>query len=106
MMGEFFLTLVQSAALQSAQSASVHLSKLLDGGLLEVRSAGRHRYDSLACAEVAHAMEALGAYALAIVRYRRPLEEVEGALPSQAQVYMLNIEAATRSQTGKSGALP
>ena len=47
----------------SAQSASDHLSKLLDGGLLKVRSAGRHRYYSLAGAEVAHALEALGAIA-------------------------------------------
>jgi len=45
----------------SAQSASGHLSKLLDGGLLKVRRAGRHRYYSLAGSEVAHAMEALGA---------------------------------------------
>jgi DNA-binding transcriptional ArsR family regulator len=44
----------------SAQSASGHLSKLLDGGLLKVRSAGRHRYYSLAGAEIAHAIEALG----------------------------------------------
>src|SRR5439155_9868194 len=47
----------------SAQSASGHLSKLMDGGLLAVRSAGRHRYYSLAGAEVAHALEALGAVA-------------------------------------------
>jgi DNA-binding transcriptional ArsR family regulator len=47
----------------SAQSASGHLSKLLDGGLVKVRSAGRHRYYSLAGPEVAHAMEALGAIA-------------------------------------------
>jgi DNA-binding transcriptional ArsR family regulator/DNA-binding PadR family transcriptional regulator len=47
----------------SAQSASGHLSKLLDGGLLAVRSAGRHRYYRLAGGEVAHALEALGAIA-------------------------------------------
>jgi DNA-binding transcriptional ArsR family regulator len=47
----------------SAQSASGHLSKLLDGGLLAVRRAGRHRYYSLAGTEVAHALEALGAIA-------------------------------------------
>src|SRR5439155_1731889 len=45
----------------SAQSASGHLSKLMDGGLLAVRSAGRHRYYSLAGAVVAHALEARGA---------------------------------------------
>jgi DNA-binding transcriptional ArsR family regulator len=47
----------------SAQSASGHLSKLLDGGLLVVRKSGRHRYYSLSSAEVAHAIEALGAIA-------------------------------------------
>lgn len=47
----------------SAQSASGHLSKLLAGGLVAVRTAGRHRYYSLANPEVAHALEALGAIA-------------------------------------------
>lgn len=47
----------------SAQSASGHLSKLIDGGLLEVRTAGRHRYYSLSSGDVAHALEALGAIA-------------------------------------------
>lgn len=45
----------------SAQSASGHLSKLVDGGLLAVQSAGRHRYYRIAKPEVAHALEALGA---------------------------------------------
>jgi DNA-binding transcriptional ArsR family regulator len=44
----------------SAQSASGHLSKLTAGGLLVVRSQGRHRYYALANAEVAHALEAAG----------------------------------------------
>src|SRR5580693_4481764 len=44
----------------SAQSASGHLSKLTAGGLLAVRSQGRHRYYALASAEVAHALEAAG----------------------------------------------
>jgi len=47
----------------SAQSASGHLAKLVDGGLLAVRSSGRHRYFSLAGPEVAHALEALGSIA-------------------------------------------
>lgn len=47
----------------SAQSASGHLAKLVDGGLLAVRSSGRHRYFGLAGPEVAHALEALGAIA-------------------------------------------
>jgi DNA-binding transcriptional ArsR family regulator len=45
----------------SAQSASGHLSKLVDGGLLEATSEGRHRYYRMTGPEVAHALEALGA---------------------------------------------
>jgi DNA-binding transcriptional ArsR family regulator len=43
----------------SAPTASSHLHKLLDGGLLVVRMQGRHRYYAFANAEVAHAIEAL-----------------------------------------------
>ena len=45
----------------SAQSASAHLSKLVDGGLLTVGRTGRHRYYAMAGPDVAHALEALGA---------------------------------------------
>jgi DNA-binding transcriptional ArsR family regulator len=45
----------------SPQSASAHLSKLVDGGLLSVQPGGRHRYYKLAGAEIARALEALGA---------------------------------------------
>src|ERR1700757_1530533 len=41
------------------QTASSHLSKLLQGKLLMVEDQGRHRYYRLASAEVAHAIEAL-----------------------------------------------
>jgi DNA-binding transcriptional ArsR family regulator len=44
----------------SAQSASAHLSKLVDGGLLTVGRTGRHRYYAMAGPDVAHALEALG----------------------------------------------
>ena len=44
----------------SAQSASAHLSKLVDGGLLTMDRSGRHRYYSMAGPDVAHALEALG----------------------------------------------
>lgn len=43
----------------TAQTASSHLAKLLDGGLLEVEAEGRHRYYRLAGAHVAEAMERL-----------------------------------------------
>jgi len=41
----------------SKQTASSHLSKLLDGGLIAVTSQGRHRYYRLASADVAHLLE-------------------------------------------------
>ena len=44
----------------SAATASFHLAKLLDGGLISVARQGRHRYYRLAGHEVASAIEALG----------------------------------------------
>ena len=43
----------------SCQSASNHLAKLLEGGLLSVERQGRHRYYRLATPQVAVALEAL-----------------------------------------------
>ncbi|PVM87190.1 transcriptional regulator [Caulobacter endophyticus] len=51
------------AAGVTAQAASNHLSKLVEGGLLSVEREGRHRYYRLASPEVAHAIEALSAIA-------------------------------------------
>jgi DNA-binding transcriptional ArsR family regulator len=42
-------------------TASAHLARLLDGGVVEVLGQGRHRYYRLAGADVAHALEALAA---------------------------------------------
>jgi len=47
----------------SPATASAHLNKLLEGGLIRVRSQGRHRYYELARPEIAQALEALGAIA-------------------------------------------
>lgn len=44
----------------SAATASGHLAKLLDGGMLTVARQGRHRYYQLAGHEVAIALEAVG----------------------------------------------
>jgi DNA-binding transcriptional ArsR family regulator len=44
----------------SAQSASMHLAQLVNGGFLTVQQQGRHRYYSIANAQIAHAIEALG----------------------------------------------
>ena len=42
-----------------AATASSHLAKLQDAGLVRVRAQGRHRYWTLADAEVAHVLETL-----------------------------------------------
>ncbi len=47
------------AAGVTPQTASSHLSKLLDGGLLRVESKGRHRYYSLAGPHVPRVLESL-----------------------------------------------
>jgi DNA-binding transcriptional ArsR family regulator len=47
------------AARISPQTASSHLAKLIEGGLLLNESYGRHKYFSLANHEVAHALESL-----------------------------------------------
>lgn len=45
----------------SAQSASMHLAQLVEGGFLEVSRQGRQRCYRIAKADVAHAIESLGA---------------------------------------------
>src|SRR5262245_27100649 len=47
------------AANISAQSASAHLAKLVEGGLLASEAQGRHRYFRIASAEVTSVLEAL-----------------------------------------------
>jgi DNA-binding transcriptional ArsR family regulator len=47
----------------SPSSASAHLAKLVDGGLLKVTAAGRQRLFRLASPEVGHALETLAAIA-------------------------------------------
>jgi DNA-binding transcriptional ArsR family regulator len=56
----------------SPQSASGHLSKMVGGGLLDVRNGGRHRYYAIASADVAHAIEALGLIAVEPSRTATP----------------------------------
>ncbi|SDR36539.1 transcriptional regulator, ArsR family [Paraburkholderia fungorum] len=56
------------AAGVTAQTASSHLAKLLDGGLLAVEQQGRHRYYRLADPQVAVALESL-----ASIGARRPV---------------------------------
>jgi DNA-binding transcriptional ArsR family regulator len=52
------------------QTASGHLAKLVDAGLISVLAQGRHRYHRLANPEAAQALEALTV--LAAVPHRRP----------------------------------
>jgi DNA-binding transcriptional ArsR family regulator len=61
------------AAGVTPQTASSHLAKLLDGGLLSVEAAGRHRYFRLAGAHVAQALELLAMVAPAAPVRARPL---------------------------------
>jgi DNA-binding transcriptional ArsR family regulator len=49
----------------SAQSASGHLAKLVDGGLIQAEAQGRHRYFRLAGAEVAAVVEGLASLGVA-----------------------------------------
>lgn len=60
------------AAGLTAQAASNHLTKLVDGGLVSVEREGRHRYYRLANAEVAHALEALAVLAAPVRSLEQP----------------------------------
>ncbi len=60
------------AAGVTAQSASNHLAKLVEGGLLTVEREGRHRYYRLASAEVAHVLEALSVVAAPVRSLETP----------------------------------
>ena len=59
------------AANISAQSASAHLAKLVEGGLLESEAQGRHRYFRIANAEVAGVIERMASLSAA-TRPRTP----------------------------------
>ena len=59
------------AANVSAQSASAHLAKLVEGGLLLSEAQGRHRYFRLAGPEVAGAIEGLASLSAAL-KPRKP----------------------------------
>ena len=55
----------------TAQTASTHLARLAEGGLIRQRRQGRHRYAELASAEVAAALEALMGLAAGAGHLRR-----------------------------------
>src|SRR3954470_12091718 len=56
-------SVLASEAGVAASTASVHLARLVDGGLVTVESRGRHRYFRLAGPEGGRAIEALSAIA-------------------------------------------
>ncbi|HEU0229857.1 MAG TPA: helix-turn-helix transcriptional regulator [Burkholderiaceae bacterium] len=66
----------------TAQTASAHLSKLLEGGLLACESEGRHRYYRLAGPDVAQALEHLAVLSGSV--RRKPLG-TEGTTLRQAR---------------------
>jgi DNA-binding transcriptional ArsR family regulator len=74
------------AANISAQSASAHLAKLVEGGLLAPQPQGRHRYFRIASPEVASAVESLSSLSMALPP-RRPRGP---ALPKSAPVQFLH----------------
>ena len=61
LMGGQYLAAGELAAVAgvSAQTATGHLTKLIDSELVLLRTQGRHRYFRLASAEIGHALEAL-----------------------------------------------
>ncbi|RCW88934.1 ArsR/SmtB family transcription factor [Paracoccus lutimaris] len=62
--------LAQEAGI-TAQTASSHLARLAEGGLIGQRRQGRHRYHQLASAEVAALLEALMGFAAGAGHLRR-----------------------------------
>ncbi|MGF6882883.1 DNA-binding transcriptional ArsR family regulator [Nocardia sp. GAS34] len=66
-------SVLASEAGVAASTASEHLARLVEGGLLTVERSGRHRYYSIANPQVATALEALAA--LAPTRSVRSLRE-------------------------------
>lgn len=74
------------AANISAQSASAHLAKLVEGGLLALQPQGRHRYFRIAGPEVASAVESLSSLSMAL-----PPRPPRGpAIPKSAPVQFLH----------------
>jgi DNA-binding transcriptional ArsR family regulator len=71
----------------TAPTASGHLAKLLDAGLLAVEKQGRHRYYRLATPEAAAAIEALMAVAATGPRRHRPTGPKDEAMRTARTCY-------------------
>jgi DNA-binding transcriptional ArsR family regulator len=73
------------AANVSAQSASAHLSKLVEGGLLEAEAIGRHRYFRIANAEAARLIESMASFSAARQARVPPLPALVKSMPGHFQ---------------------
>jgi DNA-binding transcriptional ArsR family regulator len=71
------------AANISAQSASAHLTKLVQGGLLESEAQGRHRYFRIANSEVACMIESMASLSAEIAPRKPPPPPLMRAMPDQ-----------------------
>jgi DNA-binding transcriptional ArsR family regulator len=71
----------------TAQTASGHLAKLLDAGLIAVEKQGRHRYYRLATQEAAGAIEALMAVAALGPKRHRPTGPKDEAMRAARTCY-------------------
>ena len=71
----------------SPQTASGHLAKLVDGGLVSVEKQGRHRYHRLASASVAEAFESLSGLAATGPRRQRATGPKDAAMRQARTCY-------------------
>lgn len=71
------------AANVSAQSASAHLAKLVEGGLLATEAQGRHRYFRIASREAAHLIESVASFGASIRPRVPPPAPLVRAMPGQ-----------------------
>jgi DNA-binding transcriptional ArsR family regulator len=71
----------------TAQTASGHLARLTEAGLIAMRKQGRHRYFQLASADVARAIEALSVVAAAGPKRHRPAGPKDDALRTARTCY-------------------
>src|SRR5688500_6971402 len=71
------------AANISAQSASGHLARLVEGRLLTAESQGRHRYFRIATPEVADVIERMASLDAASAPRKPPAHRLPGSVPVQ-----------------------
>ena len=76
----FTATELSIAAETSASNISMHLSKLVNAGLLKAENHGRHRYYAYAAKEIAYAVEALSTL---LPQSSKNLKEVNAITPVQ-----------------------